>query len=1006
MIVSFSILNNIISKHCLAGLLTLCSFSSLIAQDRCGTVDYNKSLQLNDNQEVFENWLSKKINNRKAKILFSQDKAADVVEIPIVFHIIHNGEELGEGLNINDEQIQSQLDVLNEDFRRLNADKANTPSNFVSVAADIQVEFVMAKRDPEGLATNGILRKMGTRSEWSMSDNRSLKELSYWPAEDYLNVWVTAISGTLLGYAQFPISDQLDGLEDASTNRLTDGVVIDNEVFGSIDKYPAADLKNNFNKGRTATHEIGHFLGLRHIWGDESCGTDYCADTPTQRTSNSGCPSHPRSNSCGTSDEMFENFMDYTSDQCMNLFTLDQNDRIRTVIENSPRRQSLTSSSALLDPIIYDNDLGIFNITAPDETTCDKSIRPAITVKNYGTNPLNTAQIKLSLNGNTIETITPDLGVITQLESIIVEFSELAIFEGNNLLEFEILTVNNGIDQSPDNNVYEYSVTLPTIVEADISEDFQNEIENMTIVNTDGTSTWEITEAFDGTLGNKSLFINYFSYENEGTEDWLNSEVMDFTTLPAAQLIFDYSHARYPGNSDQLKVLISTDCGNSYQEIFNKSGEELMTTSSTNTKNFIPASSADWETASLDLSPYIGNSTVLISFVGVNGYGNNIYLDNISLITSTDTSVKLKAIDMPLVTASPTQPLIITVKNTGGLAINDLALTYELDDSTPVEIAIPNLSLNSGQSQQLMIGDISTTTGSHNISVTISKTNGIDDVDVTDNSLSSNFIIDLSSDVIPLRIDFEKENNWVSTTRSDVLWKQLDINGNKSMYVNSAQNINGSAWLFSPVLDLRDEKTASMFFDYAYTLGSSGNKETLKVLLSENGGLDNYPVSLFNKSGADLTTYNQVEDHWQPTNTDQWDSAFIDLSAYAGASEIRLAFQLTNGRGNNFYLDNIEFYSSDNRSPMEIGDKHVTNFPNPIYSETDANFNLIFNLEERQKVKIRIIDLAGNLVFNQTEENALNQTFSYDANGLPNGILILSVVGKTFSYNTRIAVMR
>ncbi len=174
----------------------------------------------------------------------------------------------------------------------------------------------MPKQDPEGLPTNGITRTRGTKTGWTLEDNDTFKALSYWPAEDYLNIWVINFvdpSG-IIGYAQLPISN-LAGLDDASMDRLTDGVAIHYQTFGTDDigsvHYGNFNLISAFNLGRTATHEIGHILGLRHIWGDvESCtGTDYVADTPPQLGSTSGCPTQPQVECSG--DKMFQNYMDY-----------------------------------------------------------------------------------------------------------------------------------------------------------------------------------------------------------------------------------------------------------------------------------------------------------------------------------------------------------------------------------------------------------------------------------------------------------------------------------------------------------------------------------------------------------------------------------------------------------------------------------------------------------------------------------------------------------------------
>jgi hypothetical protein len=205
-----------------------------------------------------------------------------IITIPVVVHVLHCGENIGEGRNISDAQIQSQIDVLNEDFRRLNANSSNTPAAFLPVAADYGFEFRLACTDPNGVGTNGIVRKKIDKNhfEYLSSGNGSdenamgIKISSShgddpWPTNRYLNIWVCDFSDGTLGYGTFPA--------DFATSPNVDGVVINTTAMGRVGNVSAP-----FNGGRTATHEIGHWLNLRHIWGDANCGDDFVFDTPTQ----------------------------------------------------------------------------------------------------------------------------------------------------------------------------------------------------------------------------------------------------------------------------------------------------------------------------------------------------------------------------------------------------------------------------------------------------------------------------------------------------------------------------------------------------------------------------------------------------------------------------------------------------------------------------------------------------------------------------------------------------
>lgn len=267
---------------------------------------------------------------------------ATIITIPIVFHIVHNGEAIGTGHNLSQEQVMSQVAVLNEDFRRM---AGTNGFNDNPVGADIELEFCLSKFDNNGkeMAEPGIHRVRGSQTTWSRNDIEGiLKPSTYWDPNQFFNVWVLEFSSEdqlLLGYAQFPDQSGLPGLNERGGPATTDGVVISYRVCGSAQKgsFPVLQAPNNL--GRTLTHETGHWLGLRHIWGDGPCGSDdFVSDTPEADGPNRGCPvGHV---SCGVVN-MVENYMDYTDDACMNIFTQGQKTRMVAVMQSSPRRNTL-----------------------------------------------------------------------------------------------------------------------------------------------------------------------------------------------------------------------------------------------------------------------------------------------------------------------------------------------------------------------------------------------------------------------------------------------------------------------------------------------------------------------------------------------------------------------------------------------------------------------------------------------------------------------------------------
>jgi hypothetical protein len=267
-------------------------------------------------------WIEKNGNN----------KLGAVITIPVVFHVVYNTS----AQNIPDARIIEQLNVLNQDFGRTNADAVNTPSVWQGIAANTNIQFCLAQRDPSGNPTNGIVRKSTTVTSFSTNDNikRSANGGSdAWPRDQYLNIWVGNLSGGLLGYAQFP-----------GGAAATDGVVV---LYSSVGGPNNPGTATPYHLGRTATHEVGHWLNLYHIWGDDGTGcsgSDQVSDTPNQAGATSGCPTFPKTDACTSTSPgiMFMNYMDYSYDACMNMFTNGQSSRMNATLNGT--RLSLQSS--------------------------------------------------------------------------------------------------------------------------------------------------------------------------------------------------------------------------------------------------------------------------------------------------------------------------------------------------------------------------------------------------------------------------------------------------------------------------------------------------------------------------------------------------------------------------------------------------------------------------------------------------------------------------------------
>lgn len=948
--------------------------SSAFAQDRCGTVEYVKSLrtsnQLRETKDGFEKWMLQK---QQQRLLNQSARTQAALQIPVVVHVIHNGENIGTGTNIPDAQILSQLSVLNKDYSRQNADAANTPAEFLGVAGAFDVEFVLAKQDPEGLATSGIVRVKGSKSSWTMNDNYQLKALSYWPAEDYLNIWVCRLTD-FLGYAQFPVS-ALPGLENSSTNRLTDGVVIAYNAFGSADD-GSFILQNAYNKGRTATHEIGHFFGLNHIWGDDdnACtGSDYVDDTPNQAGSSSGCPVHPRVTCTVTS--MFQNYLDYTNDVCMNLFTQGQVDRMEVVIANSPRRGSLTVSHGLNDPAPVANDLGVKEIVRPAGGECPAGFTPEAEVRNYGSNVINSARIRLRRDGVITETkdftFSPALGL---LESRSVQFAHLTFSSGTHNVSFEIQLVNGVADGQNANNNLSQAFDVPEEIALPFLETFAALPPQWSIVNPDQEFTWELSSTL--TPGNNAMKMAFYDYEDHvGEIDALISPAFDLSSAPAALLKFDVAYAQYSASDDGLKVILLNNCNTqlgSGTVIYNKSGSSLATTSN-NSSSFVPAA-GDWRSETIDLSPYIGQHNLQLAFVGQNDWGNNLYLDNIGLTTSPIADVVATGLIQPSpVTCESSSHPVVRVFNAGTL-VTSLTVTVTVNGLSAQQ-TLEGLNIPGNTSADLTLNPVTLAEGENTLHVVLSAPNGDPDFFPANNELDLTVIRDDTSDELPIRQRFDNNDigPWTTTNPTGGMnWELIAINDNPAIYVNGFSNsVQGDqSWLVSPLLDFTDLSSASVRYDFSYA-SRANHPDRLYILASRDCGIT-FSDTIYTAGSGALARGRTSETSWRPSASTDWSANSVSLASLANATDVRIAFVFNHAQGNNLYLDNIEFYLTS--SPLRI-EEPMAVYPTAVVNEP---LNVAFNLPEKSDVRLDIIDMSGRVLNSYLYEGVLNQSYAFN----------------------------
>lgn len=541
--------------------------------------------------------IQKKINILKQKKVALP---ASLKIIPVVVHVVHDG---GTN-NISDAQIQSQIDVLNEDFRKIMG------TNGYGNGVDTEIEFCLAKKDPLGRCTNGIVRVKSPLSNHQTYQRSQLKLLSYWDNLRYLNIYVVKNinngSGTL-GYSSFP-----GGPPDE------DGIVVRHDYFGKTGTASTS-------LGRTTTHEVGHWFGLYHTFNG-GCGTDTCADgdlvcdTPPAANPNFGCPTI---NSCSIDvpnvNDQIQNYMDYSNDNCKNMFTNGQMQRMQATlggIRNDIWQTWNIDSTGCSAGFVNSN----CNVIA-DFVTLNPNICVGNSITFYNKSQNNPTTYQWFFQGGTPAT--------SAVANPTVSYSSVGNFEVKL-----IATNSNGEDSLI---LYSYvNVTTPPVGQAlpyfEGFESYSFPANGISIDNPDAGISWgrdTIALAYQGVASAK---INNLINVNYGQSDAMILPRFDFTSFVGTPYLnFKWAYAKSdPNYSDELLVLVSKDCGVTWTQVFYRTGTGMIT-GTTQTTPYIPNASTVWKIANISLATYTTYPNVLIKIVNVTDGGNNLYIDNINL---------------------------------------------------------------------------------------------------------------------------------------------------------------------------------------------------------------------------------------------------------------------------------------------------------------------------------------------------------------------------------------
>jgi PKD repeat protein len=652
----------------------------------CGTMDYhNYLMQTRKNYATdyaqYNQMLDQYIQNNHAA-LNATARTANIT-IPVVIHVLYNTA----AQNISDAQATSQFAVLNNDFQRLNADKVNTPSTFTAVAGGVGITFCLAQRDPNGNATTGIIHKSTTTTSFT-TDNKIKSSAQGgddpWDVTRYVNIWIGNISGGILGYGEFP----------TSTLSNTYGLVLNYTATGTMGTAAAP-----YNLGRTGTHEFGHCFNLNHIWGDNGqCGnTDNCYDTPPQKGGtaapagcNYGTPTYPwQPNTCTRPDgiggasmtnvngDMFMNYMDYTDDAVMNMFSQQQCVRMLAVVSNPPYNV-LASSNGCTPVTSYTLDAGITSVIKPvnGSSTCNNAVTPSVVLINAGTATLTSAKVLYKMDATATQTLNWTGSLATNASATLTLNAYTGLSAAAHTFSVWVTAPNGGVDQGSTNDSQSSTFTVtaaPVGAVLPFTEGFEAVTfppTNWTLVNSNtlnAANTWTRVANTTGipvtpASTAAARMDNYTGTTDiTGQKNALQSPALSFVGANSSLNVrFDVSHQQYDATtSDSLNVYISTDCGGTWTFLYGKGDKKTpylsTVTGTTGAVAFTPTVNTQWRRDSISLAAYVGQPSVYLKFESVSGWGNYVWLDNINVkyIPSSTPPVASFSVSTPKCVNSP-----------------------------------------------------------------------------------------------------------------------------------------------------------------------------------------------------------------------------------------------------------------------------------------------------------------------------------------------------------------
>ncbi len=945
----------------------------------CGTMEALNEM-LRKNPSLKDEW---RRNGEKAYAEFLQNAAssresntnAGEIVIPVVVHIVYSNPAL-----ITDRDVWEQIEVMNEAYAGSNADSFNIQPEFKSLFGKSKIRFTLAKRDPSGNVTTGIERKT-TTATYSASTIAQVKHaasgLDAWDVTKYLNIWVCNTNLSVLGIATFPFM----------TPTSEQGFCIDYKAWGRNPAYVLAEYPG----GKTAAHEAGHYFYLYHIWGDDggACtGSDFgtqtgwplpaaCGDdTPNESDNTFGNMAGIYKDKCSPNAPgiMYNNYMDYSDDVALNMFSKGQICRAEATID--AYRAGLKTSNGAVFPAAA-NDAYLVNVTPGERQNLNyplilQGIPVKATIRNLGTSNLTSLNITVRFDATTGGTVIPWTGNLAPNEQTTVTLSTITGLTAGatHYVQVVLGNPNGGTDAyTANDDLQRYFITASGIVTAPFTESFDNATfppANYFRSN-NFTNTGQWARVTTGTYSGAGAVRGY-NYNNDNTGQFLDLTLpVGFAaSIDSAVLSLRVAHAAYaadtlmPGQSfynDGLEIAVSADSGRTFVNAYRKTSVPDLRTAGLVTTAFTPTV-AQYRLDQVNLTPFLSaaaNRKLIIRIRDVNGYGNSIYLDDVSTTAVIKPAFDLSVTEIKNIATIQCLGNSInaraTVKNNGAATITSFTVNYRLDNGAVATTPWTG-SLASGQAVDVNIPAFANTVGTHIFTVYSSSPNGNADAFPGNDTARVSFSV-LGNVNAPLTETFQgttfPPTGWgiQSAAGSTYGWQKAGAGSNSSAaaYVNNWDNATAGevSNFFSPVINY-PATIDSLFlsFDlsastYSYPGSTATPLDTLEVLVTKDCGATF--TSVYKKWGTDLQTLSApnapVTAAFMPFVQSQWRNEKVNLSNYAGNGPVQLVFRNTNNNQNNIYIDNINVQTKT--LPARLKTEGYLLYPNP--------FTTVFNIE-------------------------------------------------------------